>query len=440
MPNTQRPAPITAMAFYNSNGLVPAWNQASAFHGPDGRVATLPDILAARLASPVDGNAWTSYFTTASSEFLGRDRDGRKMIVVAHGNGPLGSLAGILAAYSYQFKDRGDRVRRGGRISQETFWDLLDGKFGPVAIVDVETYSSTLKYPFSSGLTPNKAMLDALLHARFGVNAMKYVLRHEAEAITERKHEAARSGWPAFDEHPAGNILCMTGSSDVSYLNDSGGPEEGFAYAHLLAISQMSLRSDAGRAPSLFCDVEPHSWNDGVRMLSLMPAFTSTPGPVHRGFELITALADPELREHLFVPCPEGSVVAGEGFHTLMRIGDTLFTQHPKAGCTMDTREPEYQASILDTAWTIPMQYRTISIRETSRFFAKYAVSEVRSAAPEGFNAYSMEDFNLTEDGNTAIGRFCFYKVSVDKTRKIPTSEKIMANTPIVLKMASMMR
>lgn len=41
----------TGMAFYHPDGFVPAWKLASAFIGGNGRVATLPDIINARLST-----------------------------------------------------------------------------------------------------------------------------------------------------------------------------------------------------------------------------------------------------------------------------------------------------------------------------------------------------------------------------------------------------
>ena len=102
----------SAMAFYHGNGLVPAWQQASRFASDTGRIATLPDIIDARLGSEPGTPSWERYFSTTSAEYLGRSRSGNRIIIVAHGVGPMATLDGILKAYSFEFNDK-TRGRRG---------------------------------------------------------------------------------------------------------------------------------------------------------------------------------------------------------------------------------------------------------------------------------------------------------------------------------------
>jgi len=129
---------IRAMAFYHPHGLVAAWKQAMLFAGEGGRIATLPDIVDARVATPRGGVAWNSYFTTASAEYYGLDRDGRPVVAVAHGIGPLATLESCLKAYA---KD-GEGRRRTGRISRDDFLRLLDGAWGEIHVVDWAAYVS----------------------------------------------------------------------------------------------------------------------------------------------------------------------------------------------------------------------------------------------------------------------------------------------------------
>ena len=99
---------IGAMAFYASDGFAPAWNRATVFAGRGGRVATMADVVDARIAAenPYD-SAWTSYFTTASSEFYGTSPGGVAVLAVLHGTGPLSTLDGILQAYAHDIDDTG---------------------------------------------------------------------------------------------------------------------------------------------------------------------------------------------------------------------------------------------------------------------------------------------------------------------------------------------
>lgn len=127
------------MAFYHEDGFVPAWKQAARFAGDNGRIATLPDVIDARINSGDEEVPWGMYFTTLSAEYLGYSKGGNHILIVAHGVGPMSTMDGIVEAYSFQFKDQ-TRDRRGGRITKEQFADLESGKYGEVNIVDFDPY------------------------------------------------------------------------------------------------------------------------------------------------------------------------------------------------------------------------------------------------------------------------------------------------------------
>src|SRR3989344_1320951 len=124
---------IPAMAFYHPDGLVAAWKQASRFAGDEGRIATLPDIIDARLATKPGSVPWERYFTTRSAEYVGKSRGGNRIIVVAHGVGPMATLDGVIETYKWHYSDK-NRDRRGGRITEEEFHNLESGRYGPVAV------------------------------------------------------------------------------------------------------------------------------------------------------------------------------------------------------------------------------------------------------------------------------------------------------------------
>jgi len=138
-----------AMGFYHSDGLVAAWNQAMKWAGNGGRIATLPEVMAARMKAGPNGIEWGRYYTTLSAEYVGFDREGKRKLVVAHGVGPMSNLNGIMKAYSWEYKDKKERKKRGGRITQREFWNLLDGQYGPVEIVDFDKYTKGYLYPFN---------------------------------------------------------------------------------------------------------------------------------------------------------------------------------------------------------------------------------------------------------------------------------------------------
>ena len=105
MKTTEKPV-ARAMAFFHQDGLPTAWKQATKFAGKDGRLATMPDIVAARLETKPGDPPWETYFTTLTAEYLGLSKQGNKILVVAHGIGPMSTLDGAIKAYGWQFKNQ----------------------------------------------------------------------------------------------------------------------------------------------------------------------------------------------------------------------------------------------------------------------------------------------------------------------------------------------
>jgi len=108
-----------AMAFFAEN-YPQAASFALRFAGEGGRLATIPDVIDARIATPTEKGPWTQYIDTDSGEYFGHSKGGNPIIVVAHGVGPLSSPEGIVKAYKKALRDRG-RSGIGGRISQKDF-------------------------------------------------------------------------------------------------------------------------------------------------------------------------------------------------------------------------------------------------------------------------------------------------------------------------------
>ncbi len=59
-----------AMAFHEVDDTPSAMARGLAFAGPGGRLATLPDVVDARLATDMGMLTWTRYFTGLSTELV----------------------------------------------------------------------------------------------------------------------------------------------------------------------------------------------------------------------------------------------------------------------------------------------------------------------------------------------------------------------------------
>jgi hypothetical protein len=79
---TQSEKPFAnAMAFYHDDGLPAAWKQAMKFAGQGGRLATMPDIIAARIETQPGDMPWETYFTTLTAEYYGISQRGVPILI-----------------------------------------------------------------------------------------------------------------------------------------------------------------------------------------------------------------------------------------------------------------------------------------------------------------------------------------------------------------------
>lgn len=398
------------VAFYNSDGLVPAWNMAAKCAGKEGRIATLPDIIRARMHSPLGTPAWETYFTTNSAEYFGIGKKGRPIIIVAHGIGPMSTWDGAMKAYSYQFKDK-TRSRRGGRISQKEFLDLEDGKFGEVGTVDFAKYQRMYQYPFREHLTRVDCYLDPLAKIRLGNDAKKYFDRHAAFATQ----------WHAEQGH--GNvedpfILQMGIDSNCYYHpNQLDGT---VALGHLLSCGRLTQSYLSGenypRHASLVNDVSCHGWNDGTRLVAV-----TTKGELTGIKDFTTGDL---LRTHwksLFRPV-QGTVE--RSFFVLEELDTGVwFTQCEKKGESLDTGEAEFRVTSMEPIGE-PTGFKTTVGGHP--VFLKYGINEAAAIAPPGANAYAIcGEPQIVDDQKYHWVPVQFYKVTVDTSQRLVRDKEL---------------
>lgn len=427
-----------AMAFYHQDGLTAAWQQAMKFAGEGGRLATTPDIVAARLESTPGDVPWETYFTTLSAEYFGYTRRGARVIIVAHGVGPMSTLDGIQQAYSWQYKDK-TRTRRGGRITEREFWDLESGKYGAVSVIDFEKYLTRYEYPFIQTLRSCDALIDPVLMARLGWRAEEYVRAHTAHARRwhreqscinpENRYKTPKAEYDAYlNRRREAHAELGDGSSSpwIIRLEDDMNCsyryyvlERGYAMAHLLATSGLCHQHDE-HGEHLTNDVGLHGWSDGVRLVGIK-AGGETKAGISSGpnaYEL--------LRRHwrdLLVPMKHPETV---GFRALVPIGKQWFTQYPKQGECMDTWEPEYVVTSKEEIGK-PALFRT-TVGGYYGFF-QFGTNEVKSIAPPGANAYFfVGEPQIESNSGDPMHQICmtqFYRVTVDATKRLMRSDRL---------------
>lgn len=428
-------AKIARMAFYHPEGLVKAWKSAETFAGEGGRVATLPDIVDARLASPDTSAAWGQYYTTASAEFYGRSPGGAEVLAVLHGVGPLSTLEGCLQAASYDRRFSPKRTDgEGGRIPEALFHEILDGKFGDVAIVELVPYLTRYAYPFSS-MPASQAVEDPLAAARFGG-------RERLEAYVRRlvliENESARmSGNPLRDDPKVLRVSEDSNSGSysrpVSRVGSRGfdfvprNIEEGLAFAHLLSTGQLTNVGESGD-PGYVVQVEvtPHGWTDGTRFVGWRAQ--AKPGAIHPGIALYD-LSDFDS-DDLWVD----DDAEQQPLEVLVRKGGALFTQYPKEGASLDSGEARHR---VESSIEIgkPVVFKT-KVHGYYGFF-KYELSDVAAIAPEGANAYILlGDTSVSGNGDVQTQTIQFHRVQVDRRRRLLRNEELLADVERLVRIA----
>lgn len=422
---------IPAMAFYNEDGFEAAYRGAVAFAGTGGRLATLPDVLEARLVSDSHAVAWSHYVTTMSSEFYGWSSAGVPLIVVAHGVGPMTDVETVTAVYAAGAGDE-NRPRGSGRIDGDTFRQLLYGHYGDVHVIDFRHHlASAGEYAFGPR-TAEQVLANDLWVARLGGRdlAERYVARHESLALEDFDRQHMRG------PREAGMILRMEQTSDfgyVSYENRPGQPlkevarqlDGDFAIAHLLSIAGL-VNSMDGHRSHLQSDISPHSESDGVRLVGLRAG--AVPAPFHAGFDMERALRD--WRDRLWVE--ETQPIEAARLSVLERFSKEWFVQYPKEGNALDTGEPAYRVETVEKVGG-PAVLEVV----TAGFygFLRYDIASVEKLQPEGANAYALaSDVMVGAGGNSQAVLVQFYKITADRSRRLLRRSEILSDPALLLR------
>ncbi len=414
----------TAMGFYHPDGFVPAWNFAKRYAGPDGRIATLPDIVDARLAG-MDGDAsWSTFFVTASAEYYGVGADGRKKLIVAHGVGPLATLDGIVDAYIGKPRDR-SRNTDSGRITAEEFLKLEAGFYGEVEIVDMDSYVEFVSANPSSYRNKFKGLQDPLLLARLGKRATEYLQRHQE--IT--KNWCDINYKPSFmpmiinNSEPDRELYTtfpkVNSSYDYSQRVAAEVPE-GFAIAHLLVISDphvLSAWNEDRPFTSLTSEITCMAWDSNIRLVGV-------PRDVNWMHSIDEApSAEKVLREQWsrFMEPNNDADYVPPRFYRLERQGDEYFTRYPKAsnGFVMDDPDVEFHVRSVEVVSSVlPFDVKEL-------FFVRYSMGQIASLAPRGANAYMIVHVGRPNAAGWATISVQFYQADVDTTRRLPHPKAI---------------
>lgn len=148
--------------------------------GTSARLATLPDIIDARLASFFDSSAWKlPYITTATAVYVGTVKQSLPLVVIAHGIGPMATLDG---AYEFSRSSTDITLER-----HKQFARLVRGDYGIVSIFNLADVVGAFE-KIQGLLTYTDAIEHPIVNTLVGPRIEEYI-RALAQSDTMRKEE-----------------------------------------------------------------------------------------------------------------------------------------------------------------------------------------------------------------------------------------------------------
>lgn len=415
---------------------------ANRFSGVEGRIATMEDVIRARLNARGDQYPWNAYFTTNSAEYLGRTKGGNLVLIVAHGVGPMSTLDGVLQAYSHEYKDKSG-YRRGGRITESQFQKLESGGYGPVTVFDYLDYRT--EHPGARFRTAlySRLLDNPLFKARVGSQAEEYLKNYSQRACEwlAWRHSIHPYSTP-IDHHrrQGSDILPYYITSgfvdECPYISDgiSTGdqiPEAGLAIGHLLAITALQDIYSSATGDGVIHEVGLQSWSNGARLVAIENG-VSTENGIHPGPDPERYLS--QYWQQLLIPVGQKIPM---GIRALMKLGDQRFTQVLKQGIAIDSYEPEYRVTNLEPIGP-PRKFSRLFVSPRDQI-CKYDIGEMRTIAPDGANVYELVGQPETEFyGNEPKLWTCmvqFYRAKIDRTKRLMSMDELSRNYELLEKL-----
>ena len=121
---------MEAAIIYESH-LPDALRRALIYAGDDGFIASLPQLLHARVGASYDNIIWNTWFTANSEECVARTPQGNWVFMAVHGGGIFASPERIRTLYHASVDRRSERGFTGlfaGKISERENRDIVDGR------------------------------------------------------------------------------------------------------------------------------------------------------------------------------------------------------------------------------------------------------------------------------------------------------------------------
>lgn len=428
-----------SLAFFDGD-ITKGWQRALAYAGDGGRVATMLDVADARIATLKSHKrwdrrgVWSSYVTTSSAEYVGVSKGGNRILIVAHGVGPLAQPTD----YKRVYKKRGDDDRcPRGAISRKDFHALEAGKFGDVTIIDYDAIFDRYEYPFLEAVGADVLRNDPWFKARVGPRWEEFLdALVKADLEYAESSEAQGRVWETTSKKfpPIVGMEGPRNEASYGFREWAGRPrqtfekvnqwlDEGMALANLLTLGQPTKTHFPEYRPRavVSTQLDLHSHGDGTRFVAMPPGTTA---------DFTTVDSNQILSKHwrdLIIPA-EGKP---SRLRHIMEFGDGWFAQTLKTGESMDTGVPEHPIKSMRKIG--PGVFRTEIIGYYG--FLRYGLHEVEAIAPPEANAYVVGDAQIVDNAKFHEVPVTFYHADIDYQHRLMTTDEIEADVNLLTKL-----
>lgn len=414
---------VRALAFHHEKGYEAQKTLALDFAGEGGRIATMEDIVHARLHSPYGSFTWWGIFITSSRLYAGTAKDGRQLLAFVHGGGPEPFRIGKLRRYAGADYDRlrdSDADRQELVVEQEDFEALIAGTYGDVSVIDLGTYKSAAvpgEKKARNRYTYDEARRDEIIRAFLGREADAFI--DHCHALFEDWHKDAapevREQIPMFADFLS---LRSYWESDGKYNLPVG-----YARVYPLTIERMGLYERDGKRESYSMSLSGAT-NSGIDDLGGPPYFvvgvrgTEPAASITQCFRTLVN----EVKDNWPVFSQPLAEVPNDAYAGIKPDGSREKPYYLLYGTTTRILEdgtgsqvPEYRITSCDQVKAPPsIIYNQRGDEFGSGGFPYPGLwDEARKAMPEGANAIGLG--GVCFSGGTIEANVGYYRIEVEK-------------------------
>lgn len=228
-------------------------------------MASLPELLRARVSAPFDNEIWSDRFAADSDQSVVQTPEGRVVVVTAHGGGIFRSPERVDKAFRMDVQSMTGCYA--GKLSEQEERDLLSGKLPDGSEIPVFSYDTfktgvpdlprryavILDYETAVKSPRGHVELDALRNDPYFITLVGGVAEAAAYLDKVGERQATLGNWPPFNV-----VYCREAQSRILFLSKEGGVLASNGLVNMARYVAIAPRRTAASLRHLsFCDAMP---------------------------------------------------------------------------------------------------------------------------------------------------------------------------------------